>query len=130
MFNSIKHKQVDFLYVHEALKGLLLQNYCHLITLLLLVTRRWWCARWVPRATWLWRLKYLQCVHLFLGLSSFHTLVDYVYNLLLVCCFCDFFVYFNWIFVWCNRLRFLICFTSILCQSYIHLLIGEWSERF
>lgn len=55
----------------EHYKNLLL--YWHLITLLLLIARRWWCARRVPTATWLWRLKYLQCVHLLLGLR---TLVD------------------------------------------------------
>lgn len=42
--------------------------YWQSITWLLFIARRWRRARRVSTATWLWRLKYLQCVHLYLGL--------------------------------------------------------------
>lgn len=108
---SIKH----FMWTCQALQEL---YYWLSITLLLIIARRWRCARRVPTATWLWRLKYLQCVHLFLALlhTCWLRFSFFKYFLLFLCfhVFFPTFLVFDSIFT-----KLSICFVSSsdLCAS-------------
>lgn len=151
-FNVKKHKH-SVTYLHllwervKHYKNFFYYYYWQSITLLLLIARRWWCARRVPTATWLWRLKYLQCVHLNLSLPNTCCL-----RIFLLCFFlCSRFsaserfklffprvrFYFYPIFGSFNLSRFLIWFVrvhSMRCQLHFFVdrleLESRWSKWF